>query len=81
MHRTFETITGAEGVAQIYGYDIQSAKFIDMGDGYEHIWVWEYKHKHTSSLCRIADLRSAQYKVKEGDRIPNIIGFVQLSTR
>jgi len=81
MDRIFETISGAESTANTYGYDIKHPEFINMGEGYEHVWVWEYKHKFTSSLCRIADLRSVQRKVKEGDRIPNIIGFVQLSTK
>ena len=79
MKAKHESIASAESSARAHGYDITKGSFIDMGEGYEHIWVWEYIHPHANKKCRIADLRWAQYKIKDGDTIPRIVGFVQLS--
>jgi hypothetical protein len=57
-------------------------KFIDMGEGYEHIWMWEYQHKYDAGkIARLADLRFAQRKVKDEDTIPNIIGTIQITIK
>lgn len=54
---------------------------VTMGEGYEHIFIYEYKHKTEPVICRLADLRWEQRKVKDKDRIPKLIGFIQVSIK
>ncbi len=45
------------------GFLYSEGKPISMGDGYEHIFIYEYTHKYDSKkICRMADLRGVQLK-------------------
>lgn len=64
------------------GFNYWSGKHVPMDEGYEHVFVFEYTHREDKNLvCRIADMRSAQYKAQPGDRLPRIIGFIQVSIK
>lgn len=69
------------------GFDYWKGIPIKMGDGYEHIFVYEYPHKDNcfnspSRFCRAADLRWECRKPKPGEpekTVPDLIGFIQVS--
>lgn len=63
------------------GFIFFKERFINMGEGYEHIFVSEYPHKYENKVCRMADLRWEQYKIQPGDTVPRIIGFIQVSIK
>jgi len=79
---TFEKMEDANSCLCRQGFAYWTGKHVDMGEGFEHVFVFEYDHKYDPTLvCRIADLRSAQYKAQPGDRLPRIVGFVQVSVK
>ena len=79
--KTFTEYADARNYIIGKGFEYWKGKHISMGEGYEHIFVFEYKHKYEQTICRMADLRWEQRKIKDKDRIPDIIGFIQVSIK
>lgn len=79
INETFTEISEAEKYIARKGFI--NPVFVDMGQGFEHIWTWEYRNKYRNEICRMCDLRWAQRKVKDTDRIPSLIGFIQVSIK
>ena len=71
----------ARSYVQEQGFDYFKGKYINIGEGYEHIFIEEFKHKTNESLCRVADLRFETYKRKNENDLPQIIGFIQVSIK
>lgn len=63
------------------GFLYSEGKPISMGDGYEHIFIYEYKHKYDSTkICRMADLRGVQLK-KSNKTIPEFLDYFQVTIK
>lgn len=81
INETFPEMAQAKKYIIDKGFNLFSETFVNMGEGFEHIFTWDYKHKYENTICRLCDLRWAQRKVKDEDRIPHIIGFIQVSIK
>lgn len=81
INKTFTVYSEARSYILDQGFDYFKGVPIKMDEGYEHIFIFEYKHKTDPTICRMADLRAIMRKVKDGDRIPNLIDFIQVSIK
>lgn len=81
INETFTRISDARKYIIDKGFNLFTETFVNMGEGFEHIFTWDYKHKYDNTICRMCDLRWAQRKVKNTDRIPQLIGFIQVSIK
>lgn len=81
INETFTEIAQAKKYIIDRGFELFSETFVDMGEGFEHIFTWDYRHRYDLTICRMCDLRWAQRKVKDTDRIPTLIGFIQVSIK
>lgn len=81
INETFDEMAQAKKYIVDKGFELFTETFVDMGEGFEHIWAWDYRHRYDLTICRLCDLRWAQRKVKDTDRIPKLIGFIQVSIK
>lgn len=81
INETFTEIAEAKKYIAGKGFELFTETFVNMGEGFEHIFTWDYKHKYDNTICRMCDLRWSQRKVKDTDRIPKLIGFIQVSIK
>lgn len=81
INETFTEMSEARRYMISRGFNMFSETFVNMGEGFEHIWTWDYNHKTEDRICRLCDMRWAQRKAKDADRIPQIVGFIQVSIK
>jgi hypothetical protein len=64
------------------GFSYWSGKPIVLGEGFEHIFMYEYQHKHDiNKVCRMVDLQNVQLKPKDSDNMPVLLDFFQVSIK
>lgn len=79
---TFAKYEDAKAYVQKQGFDFWRGQVVSMGEGYEHIFIFEYPHKlDLNKVCRMADFRCAQRKVQPGDQLPRLMNFIQVSVK
>lgn len=79
-HYKFPDFKKAKDFVISQGFNYSEGKLICMGEGYEHIFVYEYTHKTDSNKkCRMADLQYVQRKPKTNEEIPVLFDFFQVS--
>ncbi len=79
-HHKFSDFKKARDFVIGQGFKYSEGKPISMGEGYEHIFIYEYPHKtDLNKTCRLADLQNIQKKVQPEDNIPVLFDFFQVS--
>jgi len=81
INKTFTFYHDARAYIMNQGFDYFGGIPINMGEGYEHIFIYEYRHKTKLTICRMADLRMSMRKLKDTDTIPDLIDFIQVSIK
>ena len=75
----FEDTLKAEDYLKDKGFDIINKKIISFGEGYEHIFCWEFMNKYNKDIARIADLRCC--KRKKGNLSNALFKHVQVAIK